>query len=396
MTYTEHELSSELHRRWAAISCLAGALERRVWVRAGDHIAFPNLYVMLVAPPGVGKFIIETTKDLWSNTLEPGTSDSPAFHVAPDSVSAASLIDDLSRAKQSHLPSSGSPLIYHSLLVSAEEFEVLLPAYDPVIISRLNRIWSNPDSHRETRRHGPARDVTIPHPQLNILAGATPAYFVAHFPEEAWATGLIRRIIMVFQAEAPLKDLFLTTPNRSTLREHLLQRLSQVSALYGEATWDEQGFNCMRDWHLAGRPPEPRHSRLVHYNRSRSLLVLKLALVSGVSRTGLPTIEHIDVERAMEWLFEVERLMPDIFREMIGKSDGAIIEELHYYMMSAWVRSKQKPLTTQLMAEFLAYRLPSEKVPRVLELAQQMSVIARVPGTEDLWIPRPKMLHGVE
>lgn len=396
MAYTEHELTTDLHRRWAAISCVAGALERRVWVRAGDHIAFPNLYVLLVAPPGVGKYIIETTRDLWNETIEPGTTDKPAFSLAPDSVSSASLIDDLARAKQSRIVESGPPYVYHSLLIASEEFEVLLPSYDPIVISRLNSLFNNKPLHRETRRHGPARDVTITNPQLNILAGATPAYFTAHFPEEAWATGLIRRIIMVFQAEAPIKDLFATTPDRSILRAHLLARLGQIASMYGEATWDSDAFHYMRDWHLAGRPPEPRHSKLVHYNRSRSLLVLKLALVSGISRTGQLVIAHLDVERAMQWLFEVERLMPDIFREMVGKSDSSVIEEMHYYAQSLWVKNKQKPITTDSLIQFLAHRLPSEKVPRVLEVAEAMNVIARVAGTQDLWVPRPKHLHGME
>ena len=394
MSFTEGALSTDLHRRWAAISCIAGALERRVWIRVGDRLAYPNLYVVFVAPPGSGKYIIQTIKDLWLDTIEPG-SDRPAFHVAPDFVTRASLIDDLLAAKCSRITPSGL-VTYHSLLAAPEEFEVLLPSYDSSFISILNDLWNNKPSHRETRRHGPAKDITIVNPTLNILAGATPAYFTAHFPDEAWNTGLIRRIIMVYSQEAPLKDIFLETPDQSTLHKLLLSRLSTISGLYGEASWSPEAMKLIREWHLGGQEPKPTHSKLAYYNASRSHLVIKLALVSAVSRSGHSHIDLVDAKRAFHWLFETEAIMPDIFRAMVGKSDAQVIEELWYFVQSFWSKNKQKPLQTKDLKKFLGIRLPSEKIPHVLELAEGMDVIARVAGTQDAWIPRPKHLHGME
>lgn len=397
MSFTEHELTTDLHRKWAAIATVAGALERRVWVTTVRGSTFPNLYVLLAAPPGIGKFVIEIAKELTRNTIVPGTTDRQAFHIAPDSVSSASLIDDLSKAKQAYLPEDGPPYIYHTLQVFSEEFEVLLPTYDPLIIGRMNSLYNNQPFYRETRRHGPARDVTIHNPQLNVLAGATPAYFTSHFPDEAWNTGLIRRLIIIFQADAPIKDIFYLQPEKPNLELHLRHQLSQMSALWGQATWGKGALEFLREWHMAGCPPEPSHSKLKNYVRNRTLNAIKLALISGVSRTGLPVLDLVDAKRAQAWLFEAEAFMPDLFREMIGKSDGAVIEELHYYMQALWIKNKQKPITTNTMAVFLGHRVPSEKINHVMQLAQSMDVIARVGGAEsDLWIPRPKALHGVE
>jgi hypothetical protein len=393
MTYTEEAISTDLHRRWAAIACLAGALERRVWVRVGsERRAYPNLYTVFVAPPGSGKFVINTVKTLWAETLELGSAERPAFRVAADSMTHASLIDDLLAAKCSRITPSGI-ITYHSLLAAPEEFEVLMPAYDPLFISRLNDLWNNKDSHRETRRHGPSRDVIITNPTLNILAGTTPAYFTAHFPDEAWNTGLIRRIIMVYSQEAPIKDIFLETPEQDALFELLKSRLSQVGNLFGEATLTEDARDAIRDWHMGGQEPKPTHSKLAYYCASRTHFILKLSLVSAVSRCGLPFISLVDAKRAFHWLFEVEALMPDIFRAMVGRSDAQVIEELWYFLHRLWNQNKQKPLLTRDIKSFLGSRLPSEKVPHVLQLAEGMDVIARVAGTEDLWVPRPKMIH---
>ena len=46
----------DLSMKWSAISAVAAILERRVYcrLRAADEL-YPNLYVMLVSPPAVGK-----------------------------------------------------------------------------------------------------------------------------------------------------------------------------------------------------------------------------------------------------------------------------------------------------------------------------------------------------
>lgn len=394
MSYTETDLSSDIHRRWAAISLVASALERRVWVRSGSKINYPNLYTVFVAPSGFGKYIIEEVRNLLSETKQLN-SDLPAFKISPDSMTRASMVDELAAAKQTFLPPEGSMISYNSLSIVSEEFEVLLPAYDPSFISVLNGIYNNKVSHHETRRHGPAQDVLIGYPQLNILAGATPSYFTAHFPEEAWNTGLIRRIIMVYSATPITKDIFEEDPNRTLLRKKILYRLTQMSRLYGENTWEEAAMQSIRNWHLEGRPPEPTHSRLTSYRTSRTVFVLKLSLISAVARNGVPHIETADVRRAMEWLFEAEAKMPDIFRAMVGKNDAQIIEEMWHFMQSRWGKERIG-IPGSILKNFLHFRIPSEKIIPILSMAEQMDVIARQDATQDLWVPRPKTMHGVE
>ena len=73
MEFTEDAMSPELFRRWGAIALVAGAMERRVWTRTKAGEVFPNLYTLLVAPPGVGKQIIDIIGMLWMQTKELGT-----------------------------------------------------------------------------------------------------------------------------------------------------------------------------------------------------------------------------------------------------------------------------------------------------------------------------------
>lgn len=395
MAYTEGAFSPSIFRLWSAISLVAGALERRVWAKVGPPRTYPNMYILLVAAPGIGKQVIEITKNLWRDTLEPG-SKVRAFHVAPNQMTKASLVDSLARAKSARIMRDGL-ITYHSLLIAAEEFEVLLPNYDKEYISTLNYMFNSPDMpYQETRRTGSVKEIEIDMPQLNILAGVQPSYFVSTFPEEAWTTGFARRIIMVYAHETPSYELFAEGKDTSHLKAGLCQKIAGMWGLYGQMLWDPEGMERIAKWHKAGGPPRPEHSKLVHYNNSRTMLLVKLCVVSAVARTGRMLIEDLDVRRATAWLVEAERLMPDIFREMIGKSDSQVMEEMHYFVTSLWAKAKQQGVQGDLIRRFLLQRMPHDKVETLVMAAERANIIARVAGTGDMWIPRPRHEHGIE
>lgn len=395
MALTEAALSPDLFRRWAGISLVAGALERRVWVKTGPRLTYPNLYTLLVAPPGVGKYVIEDVRELWTATTEPGTK-VPAFKVAPDSMSKASLMDTLVKSKQVHLPPSGTAETHHSLLIAAEEFSVLLPAYDLEYIGVLNSIYNNKPLHEESRRTGSVRELRVEFPQLNILAGVQPGWLASVFPEEAWSTGLASRLIMIYSPERPRKPLFDDPGEPEELRALVLARLGAMSQLYGPLRWEPEAVKMIHEWDRDDGPPTPQHSKLVHYVRRRTLHVLKLAIVSAVARSGVLVMRLVDIERAIAWLVEAERLMPDIFRAMVGKSDSQVIEEMHYYVTALWAKAKGQPVHERMIFGFLAQRVPSDKIETILRMAERANIVARVAGTADQYVPKPRHEHGLE
>lgn len=389
MDYSEGVMSPAIFRKWSAIALCAGALERRVWARTGKNTTYPNLYTLLVAPPGVGKLIIEDVRNLWTLTVEPGGK-SPAFKVAPDNMTKASMIDRLAKTKTTKIPAQGPPITYSSLLVAAEEFSVLMPNYDLEFIGVWNSLYGNKILHEEARRHGPAKEVRIEYPQLNILSGVQPAILGSTFPEEAWSSGLARRIIMIYAGEGPLIDIFAETESGPDLRSQLLRKLSHFSAIYGQMQWEDDAADLLRKWHLAGGPPIPTHTKLVDYCRSRTQFIIKLTIISSISRSGRFCIGLNDVQRAMEWLFEVEVTMPDIFRAMTGRSDRQVIEELYIFAVQLFRQRGKKPVDGASLRAFLLDRVPHEKVESLLRVAESSNVLDRVGGTADLFLPSPK------
>jgi hypothetical protein len=400
MQLTAGDDTPDLYRQWSAIALVAGAMERRVWTRVGNRggqprLAFPNLYTLLIGPPGVGKFIVEDIRDIWSSVNEPSSS-KPAFKVAPSNLTKASLIDRLAKSTQTRLPPEGPPVEYNSLLVAAEELGIFLPAYDLEFIGVLNGVYNNPTVYSEERRHGPSREVSIPFPQLNILGGVQPGWLASVFPEEAWGMGLTSRMIMIYSSEGHKHDLFTEGKDHSISRARIISRLSTISQLYGELEWTKEARDRLVTWHMADGPPTPQHSKLEHYCRRRTLHAIKLSVTSSISRTcRVGAIELIDVNRAIEWLLEAELHIPDVFRAMVGRSDHQIIEELYYYLLSLYKSAGNSPIHESRLFSFLSQRAPSDKVQKLLEIAERSNVLVRMAGT-DTYRPQPRHEFNVE
>jgi hypothetical protein len=395
--FAEDIESPQSFKLWSGIALVAGALERRVWTKT-KFITFPNLFTMLVAPPGVGKGIIEVVRELWTSATAP--SGAKAFKVAPDSMTKASLIDTLAKAKQVVVPPEGNAVTYHSLLVAAEEFAVLFPNYDADYLATLNSIFQNKPLHEEVRRHGHAREVKIENPQLNLFGGYQPALMGTTFPEDAWSGGFTRRLIMIYASQSPYQDLFAEVQLKEELREGIFARLGQMSQLYGPLRWTTEAAAKIVEFDVTRKSHEPKHSKLLYYCNSRTQLALKLIAVATVSRTGGLVIELQDVERAIAWLFEAEKTMPDIFRAMVGKSDSQIVDELHLFVTKLWHASKVKHGTPQaidefILRDFLLHRMPHEKVGTLLDAADRANIVVRLANTTT-WMPKPRHEHGVE
>lgn len=358
--YTGHLPSPLIFRKWAAISAIAGALERRVWVRSSGGVLYPNLYVLLVAPPAVGKSqAISPVKDFWQLTKQ--------LRVAPDDLSKASLLDSLEQAKQLRVMSAVDMLEYHSMQIAASEFGVLVPSHDLAFLNTLNHIFDNPDAYSE-RKRTTKKEMNLVEPSINLLAGTQPAYLAELLPETAWGMGFTSRIIFVYSGQKIQNDLFSFHEHKPHAKSNLVEDMKAMCELYGEMRWTPEAMEHLRGWHMEGMTPVPQHSRLEHYNGRRILHVLKLCAISCASRGNHLLIDKKDVERAIDWLLEAERFMPDIFRAMIGNSDIAVLEELH--MVACKLHSATgKPVGRSRIVAFLQTRLPAERIPRVIESA---------------------------
>jgi hypothetical protein len=376
--------SPELFRKWTAIGTIASALERRVYTESSMSRVYPNLYVLLVAPPGVGKTVAISQGSYLANATR-------KLKIAPDDVTKASLLDHLARAQQTKVYSPTDMVQYHSLSVFADEFGVLCSAHDLSFMSVMNALFDNRPQYVESRR-GRETDLVIENPQVSMLAGTQPDFLANLLPPEAWGMGFMSRMLMVYAGKSAKPNLFGKKVKINT--KPLLEDLKVIAELHGEVDWDPEAEKILVDWYEKGMEPEPHHTKLKHYVPRRILTMLKLSIISCVSRGNDMMIMADDVTRAREWLIEIESFMPDIFKDMAGNSDGQIIQDLHYYVWEMYAKNGNKPIHRSRIDTFLMARTPAYNAENIVKLCVRAKILIDQPA--DFYLPGDRNSLKVE
>jgi len=383
MQATDHLPSPPLFRKWAGISTIAGALERKVWVRSLNMDLFPNLYIILVAPPGVGKTVVSrVTEGMWRSIT--------GLHVAPKSLTKPSLIDSLSEAKRSKTLINGAKssfLEFNSLLVHAGELGVLIPQYDPDFMNILTDIYDG--NVYEERRRGNNLHIIIKKPQLNILGATTPSYLNQTLPEGAWDQGFLSRTFLIFSGETELVDLFGDDIAEDEHYSNLRSDLRAINDMIGVFSFDSVARAAISEWHLSGGQPRPDHPKLVHYNTRRSAHLLKLCMVASAARSSERLITAEDYLTALGWLLEAESIMPDIFKALTSGGDGKVIEEAYHYLYKVYMASNQ-PVAEHRLVGFLAEKVPAYNIVKIIETMEKSGQIAKRISDKGVtgWVPQ--------
>lgn len=345
-------------------------MERRVWtvIPSVDEPLYPNLYVILVGEPGVGKtFPIKIARRMLKKT---------EVIVSATSFTGASLADDLNEAKRRIVRMTSTPpyIEYNSLQIIALEFSTMLPGWDATIINKFTDLYDC-GPFEETRRYKKTDPIRIQDTQLSILAATTPSFLNELLPVGAWDQGFISRVFLIFSGMIEKRSIKEPRVKNPKLEETLTDELKIVTSAFGFMKWEDEALDAIDRWQLAGSPPEVDHPRLRHYASRRIAHLTKLCMVASMSRAdNQMRITFEDYQTALDWLVEAEFFMPDIFKAMVTGGDSAAIEETFHFVFTQWT-TKKKGVPEHLITQFLMQRVPNHSVVRILELMQRSNMI---------------------
>jgi hypothetical protein len=378
-------ISTHRLRLWAAITTVAGALERRVWTETYKGILYPNLFTLLCGEAASGKsLMVNLARKFWASV--------PDLKIAPDNPNQKTFLTALQNSCRSFMDETGEIHMFSAMSVASREMGVLIAKYDPQFVQHLSDLWDNLDKFTAPRETTTSIDITKP--TVNILAGATPAYLGDVFPDMAWHQGFTTRLLFIFGEDMPMNPSLNAFKKRIDSHNDSLQAIiGQIFELIGEFVWADDAQRAHNSWLAMGMPPEPDYGRLARYNKRREVFMYKLAMISAASRSRRLLVELQDYERARRWLLEAEAFMPDVFKAMNFRSDHQLIQELYWEVYRRWglqVVGKRNPIKEQVLYEILSDKTPSTNIPRVIESAvkQRYLIPTSYPGCYE---PRAKL-----
>lgn len=362
VAFTDNLESAPVFRKWAAITCLAAAMEQRVWLTTSDRL-YPNLYTILVGHPGVGK-----TRTIMSGRKF--LAELPEFHIAPTSMKMASLVDALLAAKRTVICLPEPAIEYNSMTLVVDEWTAFMHAFDDELVGGLTTFYDVVVPYEHHRRGKDIR-IRIASPQLSILAGSTPGNLVKFMPDFAWDQGFASRLLLVYSNERIAGDDFLT--RRREIPSEMIHDLKLIYSLQGEFTVEESYQKAVAQWRANDERPKPTHPKLLHYNTRRRAHLYKLSMVAAVDVGGSLRLTDREFNCALGWLEEAELNMPSIFSEGSTSVDARAMDEI-----SDYVRRQRGPVSEHKIVHFASNIVAAHNIIRVLHIMQVSGRLAAV------------------
>jgi hypothetical protein len=337
-----------VYRKWAAVSSVAGAMGRKVWLDRGFYWLRPNLYVVLVGPPANGKTascqlpLIDVFKAL---ALEPGTKsdhedynpklleydmeDRP-FCLLKDRITPESLGVELKRAEQIRFDlrgrtRTGGQFYDNSATLLTSEFGTFMEREARNAQALITEMWDALEDYQyKTKTAG---KYLIRGPCLNWLACATQTELVGNLPSNARGQGLLSRMILVYASTTGLTEQLRYDAANADMVNRLRETLAVIAKLEGEFVLHPSIESKVDSDIAEGLLPIPQDDNMQEYNGRRSSHVLKVAMALSASRSNTMMITEQDWEEAKEMLFEAEALMPLALQGFgMGKAGQTAVE----------------------------------------------------------------------
>jgi len=305
---------------WVGYSVIASALRRKVYLQLGRLIYYPNIYVVLVAEPGVARKTQAIKYGVnFLNTI-------PDIRLSADSLTKEAMTDDIEKSGLDELMVDGSQMRHSSLNIISKEFESFLgqKKENTRMLTALTDLFDCPDDWSSRTRH--SGSTKIIRPWLNLLAATTPDSLASSLPASAVGGGLTSRIMFIW-ADKKKKAVAIPalTPAEVVLTEKLEKDLYQISRISGEYIMSDDCIKKWTDWY--NTYDEDESGQRICADKSFSgwysrkpTYIIKIALLNAAAESNTLVVSWHHIEAAMKAIITAEHIMGNAFRA-IGKSE---------------------------------------------------------------------------
>ncbi len=310
--------SPEHYWLWSGLYTLSAALERRAWVEYGLDKIYPNLYIILVSPPG--KCRKGPPLGLSRRLLH-----KVGIGVAVDSTSKESLVNEMSEAFK-QIAISGEGTVQQSpLAVVSKEFSSLLAVDAKKMIEFLTAIFDHNEDVWEYKvlKRDPDK---IYGPCLGLFAATTPSYLSYNVPYEAFGDGFFSRVIFVAATDKRQRVAIpkLTDSDQQLIKD-LAHDLNIVSHLSGPFKWTKPAEDYFTEWYnaLDKKYAELPDERFHGFIERAHVAVLKTTMAWRVSYSDELVFKIDDIGKAIDLIEMVFKNLSTAFGAL-GRSERSL------------------------------------------------------------------------
>ena len=307
--YVEETEPPDLYKEWVAISVMAAALERKCYIKFGNLVFYPNMYVILVGPSGICRKNVAMTSGR-------KLLDNIDVKKAPESTTRVGLIGELEDSVASQqLMADGTTVPSHcSLTVYSPELTVFLGYGQAELLTDLTN-WYDCDPNWRYKTQGRGLQI-MTNVWVNILGATTPDLISSAMPRDTIGGGLASRIIFIYETHKGKTISLTKMPNEDVdLYDNILHDLQEINLMHGSYTYTDSFAKVFDEWYARSDSNRPTDDpRYFGYISRRATHIVKLCMIHSASQDDKMIIDDNTFNRSLDLLLRTEVRMFNTFR----------------------------------------------------------------------------------
>jgi len=205
LEFTQHTEAPEAFHKWTAISTIAGALRRKVWIDQGFYQYVPNFYIVFVAEPGV------VSKSTTSNIGMDLLRHVPGVNFGPSSGTWQALVKRIADSSEQFPMPDGELFPMSCITLQISELGNMIDPRNREMIDAFVSLYDGQKGIFEKITKTSTSEA-IENAWVNMIGCTTPAWVAENCSEYFSGGGFASRIIFVY---AEKKRNYVAYPPRS-------------------------------------------------------------------------------------------------------------------------------------------------------------------------------------
>lgn len=315
LEYTDNTEAPEAFHLWTAVSTIAGALRRNVYIDMNSFEWVPNFMILFVAKAGIAtKSTSLRHGERLLRTLQ------PKIKIGSTSGSWQAIAQEIAAAQQQCWGGfKVSPMSYF-----ISELGTFLDPSNQEMVDFLVDSWdAQKTSFKRTTMAKGSYEIQCP--CVNIIAATTPAWLKEKLTNTMLGGGFMSRLVIV---HAEKKRKLIAYPGREkhseehlALEAKLAEDLKHISGIEGEMKLTKEAFAWGERWyhdHFALKRQLTGERFDGWYARKQTHLH-KLAMILAISEGDRLWVDKHHLEQANAMLFSIEQGLAEVVENVSGK-----------------------------------------------------------------------------
>lgn len=309
--YREFTSGNECHPTYhlfSSLIALSSIISRRVWLDMEYFTIYPNLYVVLVGPPGNRKSSAMSTTKYLLRELK-------TIPFSGECISKEKLVEDMveqERAMEGLPDVFKDKRVYSPMTVCVTELSEFLQISAAGMIGFLTDVYDQDFYEHKTKNKGSS---VVTGPFLNVLACTTPEWITTYLRSDIISGGFSRRTLFIYETEKAARIPFPTvSPTMRAAWGRVLAHAQLLLNVRGPFIFHEEAKQFYINWYTKLKIPTDENT--VGYYETKHIQMLKVAMLVSLSEGPELVLHTRHLNAALDMLSLVERNLSRVFQSM--------------------------------------------------------------------------------